>query len=224
MPAFVDLSGHRYGRLTVIREAGRKHGGVTWLVRCDCGNEKVMRSNSLRRGHSKSCGCLNTETRRRVCIERNTKHGLSSTKAFDTWVNIRQRCKNPSTTSYKKYGARGIHVCERWMKFENFLADMGVPPTPQHTIDRIDPKGPYSPENCRWATQQEQQNNRSNNRKIFAFGRTQNFLQWCREFGIHHKTVSTRIKLGWNIEQALSVKSVKGRNQYGNHPFQSDSH
>lgn len=214
----MNLTGHRYGRWTVIEEVGRKHGGATWLARCDCGNEKVVKGNCLRTGSSKSCGCLNVEVHRRVCIERNTKHGLTNTKAFSAWVNIRQRCENKSTPAYKKYGAKGIKVCERWHSFESFLADMGEPPSLLHTIDRIDSSGDYEPKNCRWATQKEQQNNRSSNRVIRAFGKDQTLQQWSEELSIARKTITGRLRLGWPVEKALTEPPVIGRNQYGKHP------
>jgi hypothetical protein len=139
---------------------------------------------------------------------------MSRTRAYETWSSIRDRCGNPSSTNYAKYGAKGIVVCERWKKFENFLADMGQPPTPKHSIDRIDYRGNYEPSNCRWATMLEQQNNRSSNHLITAFGRTQTLQQWSRETGFNHKTLLRRIGNGWNIERALTVKPVVGRNQY----------
>src|SRR5687767_9949817 len=114
MPAFVNLTGHKYGRWTVLKESGRLHGGATWLCRCECGKEKVLKGNHLRTGSTRSCGCFNLEVRSRVCSERNTTHGKSQTKVYAAWVNIRQRCENPRCTQYAKYGAKGINVCERW--------------------------------------------------------------------------------------------------------------
>lgn len=120
---------------------------------------------SLKQKASKSCGCLNVDVHREVCIQRNTSHGLSQTAEFTCWVNMRQRCHNPRAPHFKKYGAKGTAVCDRWRySFENFLADMGNRPSPLHTIDRIDNSKGYEPGNCRWATQKEQQNNRSNSR------------------------------------------------------------
>lgn len=138
---------------------------------------------------------------------------------YTAWMNVKQRCQNPKASGYRKYGAKGIKLCDNWQSFANFIEDMGPKPTPYHTIDRIDPSKDYTPENCRWATQLEQQNNRSNNRRITAFGKTQTLQQWCRETGMNHKTILRRIGLAWPIEKALSVSPVKGRNQYGNHPI-----
>lgn len=142
-------------------------------------------------------------------------HKLTKSKAWNTWVNIRQRCHNPKTSSFSKYGAKGIRVCERWHSFENFYADMGDPPSTAHTLDRIDPSGNYEPNNCRWATQLVQQNNRSSNRLITAFGKTQTLQQWSRETGFAHRTIHNRIaNLGWSPETALATKPIRGRNQF----------
>jgi hypothetical protein len=128
---------------------------------------------------------------------------------------MKARCEDPTSTSYQHYGARGVRVCKRWLdSFENFLADMGEPPSPAHTIDRLRGKGHYDPGNCRWATMQEQQNNRSNNHHLTAFGKTQTLEQWARETGFEHKTILGRLKLGWTIEKALTLKPRSGRNQY----------
>ena len=164
MPAFRDLTTQRFGRWTVLSRANDYlPGNPQWLCRCECGQEKIVRGSILRAGKSKSCGCLNSELRRAQCIARNTSHGLSKSPTYDTWVNVLQRCENPKASAFHKYGAKGVTVCERWHTFENFLADMGERPG-RLTIDRIDNTKGYEPGNCRWATQKEQQNNRSNSR------------------------------------------------------------
>lgn len=191
MPKFIDLTGKKFGRWTVTgrgEDTAYKHPRF-WCL-CDCGATKLVKAQSLRNGQSKSCGCWNIEVHRQVCIKRNTTHGMSKTRVFDTWVNMRTRCNNPKSTGYHKYGAKGIKVCERWESFENFLADMGQPPTPKHTIDRIDSREGYRPENCRWATMKEQQNNRLNNRKIIIDGVTMNLQQWAEKLKISRKTLA----------------------------------
>lgn len=213
MPAFVNLTGHHYGRWTVLKEVGRKHGGALWLCLCECGTEREIRGSALRNGDSLSCGCLMREKASDLCKERAT-HKKSKTKVHYTWVNMLQRCGNPKAPGYQKYGAKGIKVCERWQTFENFLADMGDPPTSAHTIERIDSKGHYEPNNCRWATQVEQQNNRSSNRLITAFGKTQTLQKWSRESGFTYKTILRRLELGWAVEKALTTKPITGRNQF----------
>jgi hypothetical protein len=207
MPKFVDLSNQKYGRWTVIKRVGTKTGGALWLCKCDCGNMGEVRSNALRAGKSKSCGCYNKDVHREMCIERNTTHGLTKTRTYICWDNMKHRDKSCPTYS-------DISVCERWMKFENFLDDMGQCPTDFHTIDRIDNSKGYFPDNCRWATMKEQQNNRTNNRKVTAFGKTQNLQQWADDLRINRETIAKRLDAGWEPEKALSLRPKIGRNQY----------
>jgi len=142
MRKIVDLTGKRFGRWVALAlHPGRSRWReAMWLCRCDCSSERIVRGVSLRHGDTTSCGCF--------ARERATKHGLSRTRTYRVWQGIKQRCFNPQAKHYSYYGGRGITVCERWLTFENFYADMGDPP-PGMSLDRIDPNGNYEPENCR---------------------------------------------------------------------------
>lgn len=160
MPAFVDITGQRFGRLVVMRFSHMEKSGSRWVCRCDCKTEIIVRGNSLKTGATKSCGCfwldvMNTGVRR--------QHGYAPRgtrpSAYTCWCGMKARCFNQERPDWERYGGRGITVCERWMTFENFLADLGEPP-PGLSLDRIDNSGNYSPDNCRWATAKEQRANR----------------------------------------------------------------
>lgn len=150
-----DHVGERHGRLVVVSYSH----GRWWNCICDCGNTCVVQANNLGNGHTKSCGCL----RKEVTEARMLKHGGSRGGAwfpeYAVWNTMRQRCTNPNSEKYKDYGERGIKVCKRWAKFANFLADMGRRPSKDHSIDRKNNDGNYTPKNCHWATRSEQQRN-----------------------------------------------------------------
>jgi hypothetical protein len=160
---FVDLTGKRFGRLTVLSYQGRpKPSFHVWQCGCDCGNETVIEGSRLKSGKAKSCGCL----RRELSAARRLRHGRTDTAEHNTWIGMKGRCYNPANPKFYRYGGRGITVCERWRdNFENFAADMGPRPSPLHSIDRIDNDRGYEPGNCRWATQLEQQRNRGGKRR-----------------------------------------------------------
>lgn len=152
----IDLTGKKFGRWTVLEEAGKNnHGNYLWRCRCECGNIKINSSSNLRCGHTKSCGCLQKELAKR----NNTKHGMNGTSIYNIWDSMKQRCNNPKRKDYKNYGGRGIAVCDRWLIFENFFEDMGNRPKDM-TIERLDNNKNYELSNCMWCPRTVQARNR----------------------------------------------------------------
>lgn len=196
-----DLIGQRFGYLTVIKRAGTTIGVTqcaTWLCQCDCGNQVVRKSQYLRTKHRttpRSCGCHHG----------NEIHKLTNTVEFNVWAKMRQRVLNPSDKNWLRYGGRGITVCERWREsFVAFYQDMGPKPK-GYTLDRIDNNGPYSPENCRWATPAEQSRNRKTNLTIDTPEGRMTISEAAERRGMQHQTLSARIfRYQWPIERALN--------------------
>jgi len=191
---FIDLTGQRFGKWTVINEAVGHNPPLTyWNVVCDCGQRSTVPGPAMRRGRSSCC----TRCRR-------TTHGHSRTPEYEVWHGMRQRCNNSSHKQHADYGERGITICAEWDSFEAFYSDMGSRPSPKHTLERKDNSLGYSKDNCKWATWKEQTRNKRSNRLITAFDRTQCLADWATEYGLHYKTLQNRINRGWSIERALT--------------------
>lgn len=190
--------GNVFGRLTVQALIGsfRYPSGEPyrkWLCYCECGTTCEVASPNLSRGDTQSCGCL----MRQRAAEANTKHGHAGNRTYETWCAIKSRCENPTYPGYKAYGGRGIFVCEEWRtSYERFLSDMGERPSADHSIDRKNNAGPYSKDNCRWATRTEQANNRRSNRLIEWDGVKMTARQWSEKTGIPYQLIRGRVQHG----------------------------
>lgn len=201
--------GDCYGRLTVINEAegGRTPGGVAYRrvqCKCVCGNEVTTLLTSVRKGETRSCGCI-------VGRDSHPRHGHattdSKTPTYNSWIAMRSRCYNVNQTTYHYYGGRGITICERWAKFEHFLEDMGERPEGT-SIDRIDNDGDYEPGNCRWATRSQQAQNSRQSLAVTFNGETRNLREWARLLGMNRHTLRSRLlKAGWSVEKAMTTPS-----------------
>lgn len=209
---FIDMTGLVFGRVIILGFAGQTERGVsTWFCRCECGNITKVEGSSLKRGHTSSCGCLKIETAGVHSITHGHSKKGQPTPEYRTWQAMMERTQNQNTKQYSDYGGRGITVCERWQKFENFLADMGGRPGKGYSLDRKENNKGYFKENCRWATRKEQNNNQRSNVSLTHNGKTQNVSQWADEMGMPAYVLRSRLNLGWPIEKALTtpIKSNK---------------
>lgn len=203
-----DLTGKRFGRLTVVSRAENGKGSrARWLCRCDCGNERVVYGYSLKSGNTRSCGCLRAETSK----DKATTHGMSKTSLFHVWWAMMERCTNKNSKSYKNYGGRGISVCDEWLDsttFFNWALSSGY--EEGLTIERIDVNDGYKPSNCKWVTKKEQARNKTNSFIVEIDGESKCLAEWCEIYEINYFTVHQRIaKLGWSPIKALTTPISK---------------
>lgn len=200
---YKDIAGQKFGRLTALAIAGIKWGGANWLCQCDCGKQTTVTLGYLQRGVIRSCGCY----KRDEAKDRMTKHGGKGTREYRAWAHIKDRCHNPKSKGYQFYGARGITVCERWRSsFEAFRQDMGLCPV-GFTIERKDNNGNYNPENCKWASWEEQHQNKRGGFYITFNGATMLASHWDKKQGLRKGTIGRRINLGWTVERAIMSPS-----------------
>lgn len=202
----IDKTGQRFGMLIVVglshKQFRSKRQGYYnyWKCLCDCGNETIVLGNNLKKGNTKSCGCLSS---RLTLKERATTHGQTRTKTYNSWRAMKDRCYCASHKEYKRYGAVGVYVCDRWKNsFENFLLDMGERPEGS-SIERIDNSKGYFPENCTWATAEQQANNKTNSKIIEFNGKKMSVAMWGKHLGIKAATIHARLKRNWSIEKTL---------------------
>lgn len=198
-----SIVGKRFGRLEVLRK-GVGHGPrnrTTWVCRCDCGSEIETADAYLKSGDTKSCGCLKLES----LVLRSKTHSLSKTPTYYTWNNMVQRCTNKNNNRFDDYGGRGITVCDRWLKFESFLADMGIKPEGM-TLERNDNNLGYSKANCRWAMAYEQSRNKRTSVLLDVDGQMLTLSEAARLRNIKVNTLWRRISVsGWSLEKALNT-------------------
>lgn len=181
-------------------------GGITyWRCMCSCGRRRTVRAYDLKLGRTQSCGCFNRE----VTSQARTKHGENrsnklQSKEYRAWRAMRSRCGNPRDTKFKYYGGRGITVCKRWVKFENFLEDVGRAPSSRHTLERKNNDRGYSKRNCTWATRHAQHRNTRSNVWVTYRGRRMILADWSRKLGIHYLTLRQRLQR-WGVARAFTT-------------------
>ena len=200
-----DETGNVYGKLTVIEFAGvRSDHRAFWRCRCECGKMAKVAGIDLRKKHIKSCGCLGAR-----------QNGLSHSLAYDVWKAMKRRCCSINHKDYRHYGGRGITICDRWREsFLAFLEDMGPRPFPGATVERVNNDGPYSPDNCQWATRLEQAQNTRKTRLITHNGTTKSLSGWAKQLGLAHKTIAYRLNHGWSIKKALTTPPRQSCDQH----------
>ena len=201
MGKIIDLTNMCFGKLKVISFAYCKNKKSYWNCECSCGNKKVARSDSLKDGNLKSCGCLQFEHAIKT-------HDKSKTKLYRVFHSMKNRCYNEKDKNYKYYGEKGVKINEDWlndfMSFYKWSYDNGY--KDGLTIDRIDVNGNYEPSNCKWITQEEQANNTTRNRNYEINGETLNITQLSKRYNINRNTLNYRLNQEWELEKALGIK------------------
>jgi hypothetical protein len=215
----VNLTGKTIDRLKVIKFSHNdENDNRMWECLCSCGNIRFYTTGSLNGGSVKSCGCKSYEYKHGK-IPR--KHGMTNTRFYKIWKGAKYRCINPKNCLYKYYGGRGIKICDRWLKFDNFLNDMyqsyeehiRICDENNTTIDRIDTNGDYCLENCKWSTWKEQGNNRKTNAFIKFNNINMTVTQWSDKLHINKSTILGRLhKYGWSVEKTLTTPAGKHNN------------
>lgn len=212
-----DLTGQKFGKLTVLGISGRnKYNALIWMCKCDCGNYADVLSRSLITGHTKSCGCIKGYKQ----VKHNTEikyHGGSNIRLYHVWVDMKQRCINPNKSNYVWYGAKGISVCDEWKDFEKFKEwayENGYDdkaPVGYCTLDRIDNDKDYEPQNCRWVSMAEQNRNKSYHRYVEYHGEKYTVTQLADKVGMNKDTLVYRLNANWSVEDAVN-KPIKRKN------------
>lgn len=207
-----DVTGQRYGRLTVASYSHTLNSRSYWNCICDCGKTKVVFITCLTQGSTNSCGCIQKEFNRNKKTHGESIGGISP--EYRAWTNIKVRCYNPNGAWYKSYGGRGIKVCKRWLEsFENFLEDMGRRPSKFHSLDRKKVNGNYCKSNCRWATAIQQSHNMRRNVWITYKGKKMVQADFCRLINTSRTSVMIRVKQKWDINK-IAEYYINFRNEH----------
>lgn len=193
---FIDLTGQKFNKLTPIKYLGKSK----WLCKCDCGNVTEVQRGHLQNGHTKSCGCLTHKPNKN-----NLKHGLCNTRLYNIYRGMKQRCYYDKHSHYKDYGGRGITICKEWLHDFQAFYDWSVTHgyDDNLTIDRVDNNKGYSPDNCRFVSNFEQQNNRRDNVYLTYDNKTLSIRDWAKELNVNVKTLYTRKFKNWNVKDVL---------------------
>lgn len=202
----LDLTGQRYGKLTVIKPGESINGHTRWLCVCDCGKEAIVTTSHLRNGSTKSCGCFQDYARRNRPSQYHPKD-VRNRRLYQIWYSMCRRCNDKTHKGYHRYGGRGISVCSDWNQYESFARwALSHEYDESLTIDRIDNDGNYEPNNCRWVTIKKQLSNTCRNRFETINGETKTVTEWAEEYGVNANTVLTRMSKGISILDALTMK------------------
>lgn len=193
-PRIIDMAGKKFGSLTALRATGTASSGdKKWQFQCDCGSLVVATGYAARSGRRIACAACT----RKLKPSKRIKHGMTESVEFKTWTGILTRCLNPNSASYNDYGGRGIKVCDRWRSsFKSFLEDVGPRPSEQHSIDRINNDKGYAPDNCRWATHNEQARNKRNTVLVDVDGEMKPLSQISEELGVSISAMRYRVSKG----------------------------
>ncbi len=205
----INMVGQRFGQLVIIKQTSEERRPIRWHCKCDCGELCTTSGILMRQGITKSCGCYRRERGREHGSTIRLRHGEARdgqmTSEYRTWDSMKQRCSNPNHRQFANYGGRGIRVCRRWQKFENFLADMGRRSSDRHSLDRINNNRGYSLANCRWATSTQQNRNNRGNRRITINGVSKTLVEWLETAPISAPTFHRRVKAGMTPARALVI-------------------
>lgn len=198
----IDITGEAFGRLTAICREQTASRHTHWRFRCECGSEKTIKLDSVRRGLIQSCGCLRKEVTANRSITHGHSIGRKETRELKSYNHAKSRCENPNDEKYPHYGGRGIRMCAEWASdATQFLQHMGPCP-PKHTLDRINPHGHYEPGNCRWATSHQQARTRTDNVYVTYEGATMVLKDYASLMGLDYKRLHSRLRKGMSLERA----------------------